>query len=184
MAANHSRRLAWRRPIETAIVLALVGVFAALATERFMAYRRLAEVTRMRLDVATMRHALGIALAERSVRGGWPAMRALDGSNPVRLLLRPPAGYRGRFTHFNPAGLAPDAWGFDAVRGRLIYRLPRGVTLPGSWPNPPRLVFRIIVSGSPIGGQARAELTRIHPPPRQHNLRPGRNQKQIPPHAY
>jgi hypothetical protein len=175
MAATHSRRLAWRRPIETAIVLALVGVFAALATERFNAYRRLAEVTRMRLDVATMRHALGIALAERSVRGGWTAMRALNGSNPVRLLLHPPAGYRGRFAHFNPAKIAPDAWGFDASRGRLVYRLPRGVTLPDSWPDPPRLVFRIIVSGRPGGGRTRAELTRIHPPLRQPDLRQGRD---------
>ncbi len=166
MAALHSRRLAWRRPIETALVLALVGVFAALATERFGAYRRLAEVTRMRLDVATMRRALGVALAERSARGGWAAMRSLGGSNPVRLLLRPPAGYRGRFTHFNPADLAPGEWGFDVPRGRLIYRLPRGVTLPGSWSNPPRLVFRIIVSGRPTGGRARAELARIRPPPR------------------
>ncbi len=163
MTATHSQRLTWRWKIETAIVVMLVGVFAALVADRYQAYRRLAEVTRMQLDVSTMRSALGIALAERAVRGGWPAMRALDGSNPVRLLLNPPAGYRGRFTHFNPAALAPDEWGFDGPRGWLVYRLPSGVTLPGSWPDPPRQVFRIVVSGSPTGGNARAELILVRP---------------------
>ncbi len=163
MAETYSQRLTWRWKIETAIVVVLVGVFAALVADRYQAYRRLAEVTRMQLDISTMRGALGIALAERSVRGGWSAMRALNGSNPVRLLLNPPAGYRGRLAHISPTMLAPDQWGFDTSRGVLVYRLPSGVTLAGSWPNPPRQVFRIMVSGSPSGGDARAELILVRP---------------------
>jgi len=164
MAETHSQRLSWRWKLETAIVVVLVGVFIALVVGRYQAYRRLAEVTRMQLDVSTMRSALGVALAERAVRGGWPAMRDLNGSNPIRLLLNPPAGYRGSFTHFNPAKLAPDEWGFDGSRGQLVYRLPDGTKLSGSWLDPPRQIFQIVVSGSPTGGDARAELVRVRPP--------------------
>mgnify|MGYP006278344447 CR=1 FL=1 len=44
------------------------------------------------------------------------------GDNPVALLKRPPAGYRGEDPGLRPDAVRPGSWYFDPRRGALIHR--------------------------------------------------------------
>jgi hypothetical protein len=78
------------------------------------------------LDVQRdLQSALLLAAAERITSGAAATIPELAASNPMSLLLQPPANYAGELAAGPPSDLPGATWYFDAQSGSLAYRVGR-----------------------------------------------------------
>jgi len=105
--------------------LALIALVAASVIGLYLVEgsRLLGHLEGYRLD-ATL-EAMATAVASTALEGEV-ALKA--GSNPVALLKRPPAGYRGERPGLAPADSRPGSWYYDPNAGILVHR-PEDPTL-------------------------------------------------------
>lgn len=134
----------FRRRFELVFVVVFIALLCTLLANRFAAYQQAARLTRLNLDIASMRRGLGYAMLHAVTQGGWTAIRRLAGTNPVKYLQSPLSGYIGTRTDSSPSAVSPGHWYFDPQRHLLIYRLHRVTDYPGALAHPPRVEFAII----------------------------------------
>jgi hypothetical protein len=113
-AASH-----WLQGAVLLAVLALIftGLMSALndAAER-------AERQGVELTIRNMRTGLKLAMGEVMMQQREGEMAAWVGSNPVRWLGSPPAGYRGECSAEESRNLSGGEWCFEGGRRELVYR--------------------------------------------------------------
>lgn len=108
--------------IEFAVVVVCIGVLAGLLLERMLPLVGLAERTAFAQVRGQLSSALLLEAAERVARGESATLAGLDGSNPMELLLAPPANYVGSRYGVSHADMPTRAWYFDERDGVLFYR--------------------------------------------------------------
>jgi hypothetical protein len=108
--------------MEYGVAAAIVGVIAAVLLGAVLYYEELGEKTAVELTVLNMRAGLRYQVADRIMKGRTNELLALDGSNPVRWLERPPAGYVGERGCAGPEVIERGEWCFDPDRKELRYR--------------------------------------------------------------
>ncbi len=132
-----SRSASW------SIVVVIVSVLAAIATDRLLKLRFEAERVTVESIVGAMRSALYIDFAAAAARGQTERIDTAGGSNPMLRLGGKPGSYAGEFYGPDPAVFAPGTWYFDTREHAIVYivRFPeRFVTgLDG----PPRARFSV-----------------------------------------
>lgn len=109
--------------MEIAIVVALVGVFAAIFTHQLFYYWELAERTTVDLTINNMRSGLRLEMARRLMAGERRTYTALAHGNPMTLL-QTPDNYLGEQTHVDPTRIKPGHWVFSQNE-RALYYIPR-----------------------------------------------------------
>lgn len=103
---------------EFLLVVALFGILAAALLDRLVGIEQAAERTEVDLTLRNMRVGLQLAVGERLMRGQEHRLAELVDTNPVGLLGRLPAGYRGE----TAISAGPGTWNFDPASHTLAYR--------------------------------------------------------------
>lgn len=107
--------------LELLIVLALIGIVAAVLLERLTRYQEYAEKTVMEATVVNMRSGLRVRVAELMIGGRMAQMGGLLQENPISWLAAPPANYGGLLHRPDRQPPLPGHWYFDAARQQLVY---------------------------------------------------------------
>jgi len=108
--------------MEYGVAAAVIGVVAAVLLGAVLHYEELGEKTEVELTILNIRAGLRFQVADRIMNGRTNELLALDGSNPVRWLERPPANYAGECRSANPDAIYRGQWCFDPDRKELRYR--------------------------------------------------------------
>lgn len=107
--------------LEISVALVVIGALVAALLEAVLRSEELAEKAMVDATVRNLRSGLRWRVAESMLRSGGDDLDTLAGSNPVRWLERPPAGYLGDFSP-PPARIARGSWYFDGSTRELAYR--------------------------------------------------------------
>lgn len=105
---------------EFSVALAVIGVLAALALQRYIELQELAEKAKVEATLRNIQSGLAQEMARRIIAGQDGQVDDLVGSNPVRWLAQPPEGYLGESAA--EAELPAGAWSFDPERKELRYQ--------------------------------------------------------------
>jgi len=138
--------------IELIVVICVVALLFGVALDRLQRYRELAERVLMERNLAAMNVALTLKFASLVTSGRVAEIEKEAGTNPVRLLARPPDNYLGELYAPDPATIAEGSWFFDRQAGDLVYVPSRTRYLSFPRESPGRLHFRIFLtdaSGEP-----------------------------------
>lgn len=108
--------------IEVVVVVIVIGVLAGFALNRMLPVLGRAERIAFMQVRSQLQSALVLEAAERITRGESRALSSLEASNPMGLLLTPPANYLGAVPAVKEDPAAA-SWIFDESRRRLIYRV-------------------------------------------------------------
>jgi general secretion pathway protein G len=108
--------------LEFVVVVIVIGVAAGFALDRMLPLIGRAERIAFVQVQSQLKSALLLEAAERITRGESRTLLSLDASNPMGLLLTPPANYRGAVPAVNEY-LPAATWVFDESRRRLVYRV-------------------------------------------------------------
>lgn len=105
---------------ELVVVIVAIAILAGLLLDRVLPLIGQAERVAFLQMRQQMQSALLLEAAERIARGESDSLADLAGSNPMELLLQPPANYLGTLRSGDP----PDrhVWFFDSAAGVLVYR--------------------------------------------------------------
>lgn len=129
MIPREPRRLGYyatRNWFQHAVLFVVLGLFAiglisALGDAKEEAERQMVELT-----IRNMRTGLQRAMGEALMHQREGEMASWVGSNPVRWLDSPPAGYRGECSTADSWALSGGEWCFERGRRELVYR-PRNI---------------------------------------------------------
>jgi len=119
--------------LELVVVICLVAILFTVAANRLWHVQVAAEQAAMDMMLGNLRSALGIKVAELFTRGDLAGLRALEGSNPMRLMAETPENYLGEI-----AG-EPErrgGWRFSLRDGVLIYRAKNEAYFQGAGGGP------------------------------------------------
>lgn len=130
--------------IELVVVIIIISILLAVAAERLLKTRALAERAAVIEAVGNMRSALGMQLAKDIAGDNWRAIEALPGSNPMALMTRIPGDYIGALADPDPKHIEGMHWYFDTTTRDLVYRIEYADGYKSPLPGPPRLRFRIV----------------------------------------
>ena len=108
--------------LEFAVCVAVIGLAATVLLGAALYYEELGEKTEVDLTILNIRAGLRYQVADRMINGGMNELAALEGSNPVRWLERPPRNYVGQRRSADPEGIDGGQWCFDPDRRELHYR--------------------------------------------------------------
>ena len=107
--------------LELVVVIALISVLIGVALDRLVPWIDDAErVAVMRLE-GELRSALMLEAAKQLARGDREALAALDGSNPMSLLVEQPGSYLGEYNATFGMKVPQRSWIFDRDRRELVY---------------------------------------------------------------
>ena len=129
--------------LELVIVIVLISVLIAVAIDRLLALKAVAERTAVEQIVGTMRSALVIRFAELAAGNRLPEAVKLVGSNPMLLLSERPHSYVGELFAPDPAEIPPGHWYFDTREKLLCYLVESADYFHSELAGPARLRFSI-----------------------------------------
>lgn len=109
--------------LELTIVVGIIAALFAVALDRLLALRAEAERVSVLQMEGVLESALGIQLASYIARGDFAGVAKLQGTNPMDLLMQPPANYLGALQHPDPARIDGGLWYFDTATHTLVYRV-------------------------------------------------------------
>jgi prepilin-type N-terminal cleavage/methylation domain-containing protein len=132
--------------VELIIVICVVAVTFGIALERLLKYQELAERTAVEQTIAAINTALMSKFGAYLGAGRADSIRADAGTNPVHLLVRPPARYLGELYAPDTAMLERQSWYFDRQSGEFVYLPQRRRYLSVEEGTPDRVRFKIFVS--------------------------------------
>jgi prepilin-type N-terminal cleavage/methylation domain-containing protein len=118
---------------ELVVVICLVAILFAVAANRLWHVQIAAEQAAMDVVLGNLRSALGIKVAELYARGDLAGLRALEGSNPMRLMAETPENYLGEVAG-GPGQRG--SWRFSPSDGVLIYRARNEAHFQGTGSGP------------------------------------------------
>jgi prepilin-type N-terminal cleavage/methylation domain-containing protein len=111
--------------LELVVVVIAVAILSGVALDRLLPLIGRAQRAAF-LDVQReLQSSLMLAAAERITSGDAATIPSLAAANPMSLLLTPPPNYLGELEAPAPADVPPASWYFDALTGRLVYRVGR-----------------------------------------------------------
>lgn len=106
--------------LEFQVVIAVMAVLALVVLERLQEIQEASEKTLVETTLRNISSGLRYAMAEDIIHGEEGRIAERAGSNPVRWLEHPPAGYVGEHPGL-PAPLPHGGWFFDTTRRELCY---------------------------------------------------------------
>ena len=121
--------------LELVVVVCAVAILAGFALDRILPLvgrAQRAAFLQVRSDLTS---ALLLEAADRITRGESATLPELAATNPMTLLLDPPANYVGSLERPDEAEIPRASWYYDEQLGRLVYRVGRHTRFaPGTGP--------------------------------------------------
>lgn len=114
--------------LELVVVIVAVGIVSGFALDRLLPLIGRAERIAFLQTQSQLQSALLLEAAERITRGKSNTLASLTATNPMLLLLKPPANYLG--TYPSPAAPQVDtaSWYYDETNDHLVYQVGRYTT--------------------------------------------------------
>lgn len=106
---------------EVAVATMVVVVLSVLLLERVQTFRQEAERVATQRLVASLRTALSVRIAQRSVAKMEQGLLSVTDENPIDWLAQPPENYLGEYYAPEEGSLPDRAWYFDTGRKELVY---------------------------------------------------------------
>jgi hypothetical protein len=122
---SSARLASGRSLLELVVVVCAVAILAGVALDRFLPLvgrAQRAAFLQVRSDLTS---ALLLEAADRITRGEAATLPELAATNPMTLLLTPPANYVGSLERPDEAEIPRASWYYDERLGRLGYRVGR-----------------------------------------------------------
>jgi prepilin-type N-terminal cleavage/methylation domain-containing protein len=138
--------------IELVVVVCVVALLFAVALDRLLRYRELAERAAVQQNLAAINVALTSKFAALILAGRAEQVDKEVGTNPVALLTRPPENYLGEW-YSAPEPPTPRSWYYDRLNGDLVYVPGRNRRLLVAGQPAERLRFGIVLSPAVAGGE-------------------------------
>lgn len=150
--------------LEMVSLTCLIVIFIWIVMVKIWELREVAERTGVASTIGTLRSALGMEVAGRAVKQGMPAVVALEGSNPMKLLEIMPPNYMGELKNADPSTIPGRQWYFDLDEGVLVYRVEFKENFSSSLPGPPRirLAIRVSYQDTDRNGKFEPQHDRLH----------------------
>lgn len=111
--------------LELAVVVCAIAILAGVALDRLLPLIARAQHAAFLQVERELQSTLLLEAAERITRGESHTLPELAGSNPMALLLKPPANYVGALAAADDAEIPRASWYFDEEARRLVYRVGR-----------------------------------------------------------
>jgi prepilin-type N-terminal cleavage/methylation domain-containing protein len=111
--------------LELVVVVCAVAILVGLALDRLLPLVGRAQRAAFLQVRSDLNSALLLEAAERITRGEAATLPALAATNPMTLLLTPPANYVGSLEWPDEAEIPRASWYYDERLGRLVYRVGR-----------------------------------------------------------
>src|SRR5258706_5578640 len=159
MIVGRKRVSTW---MEYGVAAAIIGVIAAVLLGTVLYYEELAEKMQVELTILNMRAGLRYQVADRIIKARTGELAALGGSNPVRWLERPPAGYAGESGCASAEFMERGEWCFDPRAKELRYRPRLRSNLS---PDLPVLRWRIVPVFATTGNRSVDSLALVNVEP-------------------
>lgn len=131
--------------LELILVIIVVMILFAVAAWRLLPLRGDAEATHVATVVGSLRSALGMAMADRVLRGELDTLPAFDNSNPIDLLLEPPDRYLGAIRRDRIGAVPRGSWYFLEDAALLGYRVRFPRYLADTPSDPVHLYWRVVM---------------------------------------
>jgi prepilin-type N-terminal cleavage/methylation domain-containing protein len=132
--------------IELLVVISIVALLFGMALDRLLKYQELGERTAVEENIAAMNTALTMKFAAYVTLGRPQAIAREVGTNPVRLLARPPQNYLGELYAPDANAMERTSWYFDTASRELVYLPNRRRYLSTSDGPPEVLRFQIALT--------------------------------------
>ncbi len=141
---------------EFLVVLTVIGIVSWVGLAQLRQVQEMGEKTVVEATVRNIQSGLQHEMGHHLAQGTEASIADIVGSNPVRWLERPPAGYLGEFDSAPPA-MVPGQWFYDRARRELVYwpRLSRNLKVEAA---DGRLRWRVEPSGGP---RQTVQVTRV-----------------------
>ena len=107
--------------IEMLVVICSVALLFGVALERLLKYQELAERTAVELNLSAINVALTHRFAALLSSGQGAQVEKEEGTNPIRVLARPPENYLGELYMPDPASLPKSSWHYDLRSREFVY---------------------------------------------------------------
>jgi hypothetical protein len=133
------------RALELAALVVLILIFIWVAMDRIWRLRLEADRLNLVRTEAAIQIGLGAFVAEKTVARRFDEIAALDGSNPMALLLAPPTNYAGERSTEEGEKLDGYQWYFDTTERQLIYVVGNPDHFASGLPGRARAAFRLMV---------------------------------------
>jgi len=147
---KHQRSAVGFSLLELIVVILLVSIVFTFAFNRYQQYPAAAERANFLAVNAQLKAVVNLLMMEAIASGNWQHLEALAGSNPMDLMLEPPANYRGEGDGEAVSRLPGHSWFFDVERGELVYRATAGAGLQvleqGQWQAADTLRLRLTLA--------------------------------------
>lgn len=145
--------------LELVVVVSVIGILGLVAIDRLLYVREQAEKAVMEQNIAMLKAALRLQVADLMARQRTASIAALAGKNPVDWLEDPPANYRGEVA----GNQVPDCrgcWYFDKAAQALVYQVDRGAYFQADARGRKRVRLRV-EAVLPQGNDGKADGTAI-----------------------
>ena len=106
---------------EVVLVMCLIVFLYMTAEQRINEMPAAAERAAFYGVVAQLKTGINLQMLAQVAGGRFDVLRAMEGSNPMNLMLETPSNYRGELPSLDVAALPRASWYFDQSRGELVY---------------------------------------------------------------
>jgi len=137
------RRQAGLGLLEFVLAAIIISILIVVFFSRVVQLSETVERTAVQQTVNNLDSVLKLKWLTHLVRNEQEPLRALIGSNPMRLLQEPPVTYLGELDNPDPAAIPPQRWYFDKRQHLLVYRVANPRAIEGGATDPPRIRFRV-----------------------------------------
>jgi hypothetical protein len=112
-----------RRYLEYLVSLVLISTVVLVFFVQINKMVVIAEEEMVQQTLSTVRLGMQFHVLNKIVGGEVPVMDQYADTNPLDLLIQPPANYAGEFSAEESAGVAPGKWYYDKSASQLVYRI-------------------------------------------------------------
>ncbi len=106
---------------ELVVLILVVAIVFAYGLNRFREFPGEAERANFLAVSTQLKAGVTLQMMNGIASGKWNELSALEGSNPMDLMLELPRNYLGAFDLIDEAALPRRTWYFDSFKGNLIY---------------------------------------------------------------
>ncbi|HHJ12495.1 MAG TPA: hypothetical protein ENK00_04870 [Chromatiales bacterium] len=129
--------------LEFVLAAIVISILIVVFFSRVVRLSEAVERTAVQQTVNNLDSVIKLKWLTHLVRNEQDALRAMVGSNPMRLLQEPPVTYLGELDRPDPAAIPPQRWYFDTRQRLLVYRVANPRAIEGGAGDPPRIRFRV-----------------------------------------
>lgn len=138
---------------EMVVVICAIVILYMVAEERLNELPGAAERANFYAVMEQIKTGVSFEMVNKLAAGGTGEIRALEGTNPMKLLIEGPSNYEGELARVTDAVERRNAWYFETDTGELVY-VVGGASIPD---------VLVTIAGRPVNyGQIRFKIMNVY----------------------